>query len=150
MLAPQLRQRHARPGSALDGAVTVWVRANGPALADLAVGNVIAKDGLKTPPSPDHLVEDQLGEDKFAWLGALPIYLFSVDSLEPTAYGGNGKTREPNRATIQTHASIGDMPRNYVSRYLSDFIEKSRRFIQARILSTCEMPRNFSILGPNP
>ena len=63
-LVPELRERGASVGPLLDEAVAVRVGADGPALANLAVGDVVVEDRLKTAAAPDLVMEDGLGEDE--------------------------------------------------------------------------------------
>ena len=64
MLVPKLRERLARVRPARDLAVTRGMRANGPALANGAFGDVLVKDRVEPTASPNLLVEDGLREDE--------------------------------------------------------------------------------------
>ena len=64
MLVPKLRERLARVRSAHDLAVTCGMRADGPALANGALGDVIVKDRVEPTTSPYLLVEDGLRENE--------------------------------------------------------------------------------------
>ena len=70
VLVPELGERGARERSAHDLAVTSQVRADGPALADGTLGDVIVKHRVEAASTPDLLVKDGLGEDEVLGHGA--------------------------------------------------------------------------------
>ena len=58
--SPQLREGAAHAGAGFDQAVAIGMRRDSPAFADLSFGDVVAKNGFETAPTPDLLVEDGL------------------------------------------------------------------------------------------
>ena len=64
VLLPDLREMLAVERAACDLAIAVGVRRDGPALADRAVGNLVAPVVRELTPAPDLLVEDRLEENQ--------------------------------------------------------------------------------------
>ena len=64
VVVPEVGEGVARPGALRDGAVSIGMGAYGPALANGAVGNLVAEVSLELATSPDLLVEDGNGKDE--------------------------------------------------------------------------------------